>query len=158
MLRRLRMPFALAVLGLSALGLAGCSSSDSTPTATTAAPTSAATETPSNEATVNVDLKEFTVTLDPASVAAGAVKFEAKNSGLIDHEMVVVKTDLDAKALPVVDGKVDVAAVNVVARIDPFAAGETKDTTATLEAGKYVVFCDIPGHYAGGMTTSLTVN
>ena len=37
------------------------------------------------------------------------------------------------------------------------SAGETASDTFTLEAGEYVLICNIAGHYAGGMFTGFTV-
>jgi uncharacterized cupredoxin-like copper-binding protein len=38
------------------------------------------------------------------------------------------------------------------------APGATKQGNFKLTAGKYVMFCNLPGHYAQGMYGSLTVN
>ena len=37
-------------------------------------------------------------------------------------------------------------------------AGETKSEEFELTPGKYVIFCNLPGHYAGGMYGTLTVS
>jgi uncharacterized cupredoxin-like copper-binding protein len=37
------------------------------------------------------------------------------------------------------------------------APGDTKKGTFKLTAGKYVMFCNLPGHYTQGMYGTLTV-
>jgi len=68
-----------------------------------------------------------------------------------------VRTDLALEALPLADGAVEEGEVDVVGKIPEFAAGRTQEATLTLAAGKYVLFCNVPGHYVSGMRTSFTV-
>ncbi|MFI5123278.1 MAG: plastocyanin/azurin family copper-binding protein [Vicinamibacteria bacterium] len=37
------------------------------------------------------------------------------------------------------------------------AGGADGTVTLDLDAGKYVIFCNLPGHYSSGMYGSLTV-
>ena len=61
----------------------------------------AACTTPTAVATtVNVTLREFSVTPDRASVPRGAVTFHVTNGGTVHHEFLVIKTDLAPDALP----------------------------------------------------------
>lgn len=112
------------------------------------------------DATVNVELNEWSVTPDVSSVTAGDIDFVATNTGAIDHELVVLKTDLAADALPVADGKVDEhgAGVEEIGEIEEFAAGATESATFTLTPGSYVLICNIAGHYEAGMYTAFTVS
>ena len=150
-----------------------------TPTATattTATPTATATVTPSPTATptatptptptpppggttVQVELKEFSVTANPTSAPAGEVQFVASNTGAIDHELVIIKTDLAPDALPVVDNKAneDSPGVQVVDEIEEFDPGRQETKSVNLAAGKYVLICNIVGHYEAGMRTAFTV-
>ena len=86
--------------------------------------------------------------------------FAVMNTGIRPHELVVIKSDLDPKALPLRDGRlVDEAAVQIVSRlprIQPPAA-TTGLLNANLVAGRYVVICNIPTHYGLGMSFSLGV-
>ena len=115
--------------------------------------------------TVNVELNEFTVTADPDSVDAGEVEFVVDNIGEETHEFVIVQTDLDADALPAGDdGSVDEegGGVEVVDEIEDIASGSTQELTVDMEAGSYVLFCNIVDdegdvHYAEGMHTGFTV-
>ena len=114
---------------------------------------------PAAATTVQVELKEFSITANPASVPAGDVQFVASNTGTMDHEMVIIKTDLAPDAIPVVDNKAseDAPGVQVVDEIAEFEAGTQQTKTVNLEAGNYVLICNIPGHYQSGMRVAFTV-
>lgn len=119
--------------------------------------------------TVDVILSEWVVDPDVTSVPAGEVTFTANNDGVEDHELVVVKTDLSADALPVDDtGKVDEEGegIEVIGEIEEFAAGDSEEATFNLAAGSYVLFCNIveeeasgekESHYQEGMHAAFTV-
>ena len=91
------------------------------------------------------------------------------NTGTIEHEMIVLKTDTPFDQLPVADAgdppapvttganKVD-EANNVAETGDPnLKPGETRTFTATLAAGHYVLVCNLAGHYQMGMRAPFTV-
>lgn len=118
--------------------------------------------------TVNVTLKEWSVTLDAASVAAGLVRFQVKNGGPNDmHEFVVVKTDLAPEQLPVdANGAVDEngAGIAVIGEIEDIPVGtDTHVKAFDLAPGKYVLICNIydagekEAHYHQGMRVAFTV-
>ena len=114
--------------------------------------------------TVDVTLSEYVIGADPAGVPAGDVTFKAKNEGKEKHEMVIVKTDLAPDKLPTKDdGSVDEegAGVEAIDEIEEFEAGGSEELTVTLEAGKYVLFCNLVEegdvHYQEGMYTAFTV-
>jgi uncharacterized cupredoxin-like copper-binding protein len=115
---------------------------------------------------VNVLLSEFVVEADPGSASAGDVTFAVTNEGEEMHEFVIVKTDLAEDALPTADdGSVDEEGegVEVKDEIEDIEAGADGEVTANLEAGKYVLLCNIveeddgESHYAEGMHTAFTV-
>jgi uncharacterized cupredoxin-like copper-binding protein len=119
------------------------------------------------EASVDVTLAEWSVTASPASVAAGSVTFAVTNDGEEPHEFLVIRSDLAPDALPTdEDGKVPEEEIDLIDEIEPFAAGTTEEMTLDLEAGSYVLICNIvellPGeepesHYLQGMHTAFTV-
>ncbi len=108
---------------------------------------------------VDVALADFSI--DPAATTevAGHVTFVVSNGGLGEHEFLVARTDLAADALPLTAGgaEVDEAQLDVVARIEPFAAGDTHSVTANLDPGAYVLVRNLPGHYELGMRVSFSV-
>jgi len=109
--------------------------------------------------TVQVQLQQFSVTANPDSAPAGDVDFVASNIGSINHEFVIIKTDLAPGALPVVGGQMDEsgAGVQVIDEIEPFAPGTQQTRTVNLATGAYVFICNLPGHYEAGMRTGFTV-
>ena len=150
----------VAVLGL----LAGCSSDGST---TDAAGTSTgAGEVPctSPEAgsgtAVGASEQDFQIELDTDSVRSGSTTFTVDNAGPSVHEFVVFQTDLSPDALPVDEtGNVDEEGEGVthLDEIEDIGVGCAATLTLDLEAGNYVLICNLPGHYQAGMHAPLTV-
>lgn len=140
-----------------------------TPTSAGETATEPAEGTPS-EGTVDIELSEFTITANPASVAAGSVTFNVANVGGEAHEFVVIKTDLDPGDLPTGDdGSVDEAQVEVIGEVEedelPAQTGEG-ELTVDLEAGAYALICnlveeeesgELESHYVEGMFTDFEV-
>ncbi len=124
-------------------------------------------------ATVNVTLGEWVIEPDPASVSAGDITFVASNEGTIEHELVIIKTDLAPDALPTnEDGTVneDAAGLEVIDEIEEFEPGGSESLTVRLDPGTYVLICNIgpsseeeaghmehDAHYAEGMHAAFTV-
>jgi uncharacterized cupredoxin-like copper-binding protein len=70
----------------------------------------------------------------------------------------VAATDLAPDALPLNGPGVDEGQLDIVAGYTGLlAAGDTRLAQADLEAGTYVLFCNVPGHYGAGMFTSFEV-
>ncbi|MBX7112597.1 MAG: hypothetical protein K1X87_12230 [Dehalococcoidia bacterium] len=114
----------------------------------------------SNSATINVSLKEFAVAAQPASTGSGQITFNVKNDGAVIHELVVIRTEVDAAGLPQSGGKVDETsgALEVKGKAQNIAGGGSGKVDATgLPAGKYVLICNVPGHYQAGMRVGFTV-
>jgi len=152
--------FAVGLGGLL-LALASCSPASQAPAESTAASQAA------GGTTVNVTLSEWAVAPDAESAPAGDVTFVVTNDGPDDvHEFVILRTDLDPAELPTAaDGSVEEAGagIEVVDEIEDIPVGETQELTATLEAGDYVLLCNIytesenEAHYALGMRIAFTV-
>ena len=98
------------------------------------------------------------VSAAPDSAPGGEITFAVSNEGNIGHNLRIVRTDLPADGLPSDGIAVDEAAVDVVAgTARDLGPGESADVAATLEAGDYVLICNIPGHYDAGMHAAFTV-
>jgi uncharacterized cupredoxin-like copper-binding protein len=117
--------------------------------------------------TVEVKLQEWSVLPTPDTAAAGSLTFDVTNDGPEDtHEFVVLKTDLDPGALPTeANGSVSEAGegIEVVDEIEDIPVGETQQLTVDLDAGKYVLLCNIydeaeqEAHYMMGMRIGFVV-
>jgi uncharacterized cupredoxin-like copper-binding protein len=105
---------------------------------------------------------EFKIELGAPSAPAGDVTFDITNSGTVQHEFVVLKTDTAADALPVDSSTNTVSeeteGLTVVDEVEDIAVGDTPTLSVDLQAGHYVIICNIPGHYAGGMHADFTTN
>jgi uncharacterized cupredoxin-like copper-binding protein len=124
-------------------------------------------EQPAGSTLVQVTLQEWAVNLGTAEVEAGEIYFLVENAGPVDpHEFVIIRTDVDPGALPVVDGRVPEGEVDLLDEIEPFAPGSSASLTIELEPGSYVVICNIAeveegeleSHYELGMRAAFTVN
>lgn len=119
--------------------------------------------------TVGVTVQEFAVLPADSSAPAGEVTFEVENTGPDDpHEFVVIRTDLAPDALPTAeDGSVDEGGegIEVLGEIEEFPVGQTESRTFDMEAGTYVLICNIveeengtiEAHYSLGMRAPFVV-
>jgi uncharacterized cupredoxin-like copper-binding protein len=110
--------------------------------------------------TVEVDYDEFTIRAKPSSAPTGDVRFRQRNVGALTHELVIVETALEHEALPVKAGQVVLEAkeLRVAGRDKLLAADSTRTAAIPLEPGKYVLICNVAGHYQSGMHTPFTVH
>jgi hypothetical protein len=90
---------------------------------------------------VQVVEKEWTLTLSRPSVRAGSVSIELVNFGMDTHDLVVKRTTPGAKAIR-------------FKQLDPRGRGER---TLRLTAGRYALWCSLPGHKTRGMHATLVV-
>jgi uncharacterized cupredoxin-like copper-binding protein len=102
---------------------------------------------------------EFMLTLSSAQAKSGSVKFHVTNMGTTDHEMIVVP--LPSGAAPAVLAEPGTGKANETTSLGEVGStpvGKSGDVTLDLKAGKYALLCNEPGHFAGGMYTTLTVS
>jgi len=114
-----------------------------------------------DEGGVSATLADFSITLDPNSAPAGEVTFDVTNDAEQTHEFVVFQTDLAADQLPTDDnGDVDEAGegVTLVDEIEDIEGDSSESLTVNLDAGSYVLICNLPGHYQQGMHTSFSAS
>jgi uncharacterized cupredoxin-like copper-binding protein len=115
-------------------------------------------------ASVKVDLSDkggkFGILMSADHVKEGAVEFTIKNtSTTLLHEFLITPwqgamTSLpyDAKTLQVKEEKLP-----KLAGVEDMKPGAEAILRLPLKAGRYVVFCDQPGHYKMGMVALFTV-
>jgi plastocyanin len=88
-------------------------------------------------ATVAVTEDEFSIKPAEDSLEAGKTTFAVKNAGKIQHDLVV--DGVKGAKTKLIDG------------------GGSAKLDATLKAGKYKLFCSVPGHEQAGMRVEVTV-
>jgi uncharacterized cupredoxin-like copper-binding protein len=101
------------------------------------------------------------VEVDAKTVPAGTVTFEVINDSKdMIHEMVVAPfADLNTP-LPYDDNlqKVDEDAAGHLGEVAELEPGQSGALRLTLKPGRYILYCNIAGHYAVGMWTLITVS
>lgn len=100
------------------------------------------------------------ITSDVAEVPGGDVTFDVHNDSTTNiHEMVVAPIADARSQLPYseADMAVDEDAAHAIGEVSELDPGASGSVTLHLQPGVYVLFCNVPGHYAMGMWTLLTV-
>lgn len=142
-----RLALAIMVVAAVSIGLVGCGDDGNGTAAGT------------GESAVDATLHDFKIDLSETSAPAGEITFRVTNEGPSTHEFVVFRTDVAADALPT-DENGDVAEGDDLAPVDEIEdiqAGATPTLVMDLDAGSYVLICNVTGHYRQGMHTSFTV-
>jgi uncharacterized cupredoxin-like copper-binding protein len=115
----------------------------------------------SDDADMQIDLADFSITLSTDTLTAGDVTLSASNAGPTTHEFEIfsMPADTDLDALEIVDDVADVnaAGMSVVDEVEDIVAGTTAELQLSLDPGTYAVICNLPEHYAQGMHASFTV-
>jgi len=108
-----------------------------------------------------VELRDYTLSSDTTSIAAGAVTIDITNAGPTTHELVIDRTTLEAADLPLAADGVSVDesadALHRVTTVPPLRLGARHQLTVQLTPGHYVLYCNLAGHYLGAMRTGLDV-
>ncbi len=107
------------------------------------------------------------LTADATTVPHGTVSFVATNLGSINHELVILPLPHNqiVGTRPLRDDSTvdETASIGEASNTcgsgtgDGIAPGASSWTTVTLAPGRYELVCNLPGHYAAGMYTQLTV-
>ena len=136
-------------LGLSVLlaaAVAGCGSSVGPRTA-------------ANSAVLPVSEKDFKISA-PKSVRAGNIQLVVRHSGPDDHEFILVRAPRDGELPLRADGlTVDEDAIEKTTAVasEPAPPGTVSNLHVHLTPGRYLMLCNMSGHYRGGMHRTLVV-
>jgi uncharacterized cupredoxin-like copper-binding protein len=110
---------------------------------------------------VNVLLEDFEVRPDATVVPAGAVSFRILNQGPTSHEVIFVRTDRAPDKLPLqADGLTvdeEGPGIDLLEEVEGLDIDDRQTLVLDLAAGDYVLYCNLEGHYLGGMHAALTV-
>jgi hypothetical protein len=112
---------------------------------------------------VEVTLSEWSIATDKESLPEGPIEFRIKNDGEEEHQLLIVKTGFAADELPARDdGSLDEdgADIDVKEEIDDIESGDDTGRTYELDAGTYVLVCNLVNeqdgetvaHFANGMS------
>ena len=104
-----------------------------------------------------LDLTDFKIVSDHATVPAGRTVFGIRNHASMLHEVKVIKTDLDPDKLPIDGAAAKASEEGKVGELLNISAGASRKLVVDLVPGKYVVICNIAGHYQLGMRVALEV-
>ena len=100
------------------------------------------------------------VKIDMASVPAGKVTFDVINdSKETIHEMLISPVVSDTAELPYIadENRVDEDAAGHLGEVSELEPGKSGALTVEIKPGKYILYCNIPGHYVMGMWTLIEV-
>ncbi len=108
---------------------------------------------------VAVTLDDYAIRPAATTLAAGEVTFKIENVGATEHEMVVVLTDVDPADMPVVNDVIDEEAPGMepIGEVEGVQPGASTELVLTLEAGNYVLLCNLEKHFGRGMVTTIQV-
>ncbi len=106
-------------------------------------------------------VKEWKISTNTATHVAGPITFYLDSQGNIDHEFVIIQSDVPGKDLV---SKVDPATMRLDEKTltspgeyGDLPAGVTGTFTIDLPVGHYVLMCNIADHYQLGMYVDLEV-
>jgi uncharacterized cupredoxin-like copper-binding protein len=107
---------------------------------------------------VRITERDFRISA-PQEMSSGNIVFRVKNRGPDAHELLVVRAEdgqlpLRADGLTVNEEAVKHAEVGA---LEPGRPGGLRELQAHLAPGRYVLFCNMSGHYLGGMRAVLVV-
>ena len=153
---------ALITFGAAAVSLAfaGCGGGGNDESSSTQAQAPAQ---PSGGGSLTISMSDYAFSPNDSSTNAGTVKISTPNQGQLPHELVLLKTNRAPNSLPTLsNGEVDeegleAKGVESPGEIEDVGPGETKSAALKLTPGKYVMICNLPGHYKQGMYGTLTV-
>jgi uncharacterized cupredoxin-like copper-binding protein len=135
----------LSILAALTAALSGCASASGANVA-------------SGMKTVRVDERDFKIEA-PEQLRAGRVTFTVHNRGPDTHELILVRQHGNELPLRTDGLTIDEDAVqkDEAGALEPGKPGGVRTLTVRLEPGRYVLFCNMSGHYLGGMDHDLVV-
>ena len=112
-------------------------------------------DTATSGTAVSVTLEEWKLVPAQVIVRQGRISFVVRNDGTMDHEFVVLRSDVHHHSLKVTGGRA--VEKGRVAEIPLIPSGVSKRLTLTVRPGKYVLLCNLVGHYQAGQYAALRV-
>jgi hypothetical protein len=108
---------------------------------------------------VRVTERDFRITVAPARIRAGTVRLVLQNRGPDTHELIMVRHSpgrlpLRSDGLTVNEEVLEQATAGTA---EGQAPGVAHELLLHLKPGRYELFCNMAGHYLGGMSAEFTV-
>jgi uncharacterized cupredoxin-like copper-binding protein len=95
----------------------------------------------------------------PATLTSGTYTFDVANVGATDHELIIVSAPNGS--LPLRPDGLTIDEESIEARepgsLPPGGPGARRPLTVHLTPGRYVLFCNMDGHYMAGMHAEVVV-
>jgi uncharacterized cupredoxin-like copper-binding protein len=108
-----------------------------------------------------VTLRDFRIAVSNRPVATGEISLDINNRGPSTHEFLIVRTSLGSSDLPLGQDGLTVdeesPLLHFVKEDSDLDVGDTRVMQVHLRPGSYVLYCNLEGHYLGGMHASLVV-
>jgi uncharacterized cupredoxin-like copper-binding protein len=102
--------------------------------------------------TVNATLDEMRVKVSAKRVPAGKVTFVVRNAGTIEHELLVIPWPKAGK-LAIARFRADEG--TSLGEVPELKPGKTGRVTLELRPGRYLLICNLSGHYQLGMQAAI---
>ena len=100
------------------------------------------------------------IAANPKSARPGMVRFDVTNlaSGLV-HEVQVARINDETQVLPYDQSrnKVDLEGLQTLGAVSEIMPNKSASLILDLAPGKYLLFCNVAGHYMAGMWTVIDV-
>jgi uncharacterized cupredoxin-like copper-binding protein len=108
---------------------------------------------------VDVTERDFAIKVSPHKLEAGDVVFRDTNRGPDQHELIVArvrepKLPLRSDGLTVSEEELEKSIVGV---LEPGQPNSVRELRVQLKPGHYVLFCNMSGHFMGGMRADVVV-
>jgi uncharacterized cupredoxin-like copper-binding protein len=109
---------------------------------------------------VAVALDDYSIEPSGRVVPTGDITFSVENVGATEHEMVVIRTDLDPADIPVENHEANEEAPGMtpMGEVEDVQPGASTELKLTLEPGSYILLCNIAKHFERGMVTEFQVS
>lgn len=108
----------------------------------------------------NMAMAPMGIRLSTRTVPAGEVTFEVTNaSKSMVHEMIISPIKNETTPLPYDKATIraDEDAAGHLGEVSELEPGKSGTLKITLKPGRYILYCNVPGHYVLGMWTVLNV-
>ena len=111
---------------------------------------------PTRSAALHITERDFRISA-PKHVASGNLTVTVVNKGPDDHELIIVRATtarlpLRSDGLTANEEKLTPI---IALTLEPAPPGTVRTTHVHLRPGRYVLFCNMAGHFMAGMRTTL---